>query len=764
MTRRTASIKASNAGSKPKSSPKPKSKPKPKEPAASWVDLTWDHLDRWAGSRSVERGRSYERGGRVSGLSITADGSLLAWVDGTYRYATTVSLAGTGAKPLLESSCTCPVGFACKHAVAVVASYLDAVASGEDVPVADEDDDRWAELESGGYTGDEWDAYGADDDPWEEDDPDDEPAPPRRRGRKARGVGAKGKGEGGSAWDAKIERHIRSKSEEELADLVLALTKRFPELYRELKDRVALQDGDADLLVAETRREIRRVTAQEAWVNAWTGEGSLPDYEPIRRRLARLLELGCADEVVSLGRLLLAEGLRQVGESHDEGETSLALSKCFPVVFRAVTRSSLSGPDRLLMAIDAVLEDDYGVLDEAVGLVLDGPSSAEDWSMAADRLLERLEDQDEPGGDPSEPGHFHRSYGRDRITDWIATALEHSGRPDELEKIYEAEARRTLSYERLVDFHLKRRRLDDAERWAREGISQTIDRLPGIATHLADRLLEVARARKKWDVVASHAAVSFFERPRPSGFDELIKAARKAKAEPAVREHALRFLETGVLPVRPPAPPPRPSRPRSKSRARSTGSSSAGPAPTPEAPKAPVVDPGWPLPTPDYLVPFLSQALRFDPEPRPHLDVLLQMAIAAKDPEAVLRWYDRMKAEPSRSPYSYDHARAYADRVAGAVADSHPDRAIAIYRDALDAQLPHARPSAYEAAAGYLRKLRPLYMAVGRPEEWEVLLSSIRESYRNRPRFMEQLDRLDGRPIVQSPRGRSRSGPNGRRR
>ena len=140
------------------------------------------------------------------------------------------------------------------------------------------------------------------------------------------------------------------------------------------------------------------------------------------------------------------------------------------------------------------------------------------------------------------------------------------------------------------------------------------------------------------------------------------------------------------------------------------------------------------------------------------------MAIAARQPDEVLRWYERMKAEPSRSPYAYDHSRAHADRVAGAVADSHPERAIAIYREALDAQLPHAQPSAYEAAAGYLRKLRPLYKAVGRPEEWETLLSSIRESYRNRPRFMEQLDRLDNRPIVQSPRGRSGSGSRSRAR
>ena len=51
--------------------------------------------------------------------------------------------------------------------------------------------------------------------------------------------------------------------------------------------------------------------------------------------------------------------MRQVGESHDEGDTATAFAECLPVVFQAVTRSSLSGPERLLFAIDAELADDY---------------------------------------------------------------------------------------------------------------------------------------------------------------------------------------------------------------------------------------------------------------------------------------------------------------------------------------------------------------------------------------------------------------------
>jgi uncharacterized Zn finger protein len=132
---------------------------------AGWSALTWDDLVQWAGSRSVERGRSYQRGGQVKDLKISPDGELLATVLGGDRYATTVALASGRKHRSLDSECSCPVGTSgCKHAVAVVADYLQAVADGRKVPVANEDDPRWAELD-----GERDDV----DDDWDEDEDDD---------------------------------------------------------------------------------------------------------------------------------------------------------------------------------------------------------------------------------------------------------------------------------------------------------------------------------------------------------------------------------------------------------------------------------------------------------------------------------------------------------------------------------------------------------------------------------------------------------------
>ena len=191
-------------------------------------------------------------------------------------------------------------------------------------------------------------------------------------------------------WDDKIEQHLRAKSQGELADLVWSLVRRFPEIYQEFRERIALQEGDVGRLVAEARREIRQVTSETAWQNDWTGEGHIPDYSKIQHRFERLLELGHADEVVSLGREFIAQGMRQIGEAHDEGDTATAFAECLPVVFQAVTRSSLSGPERLLFAIDAELADDYDALGDSTEALFDAPDQPQDWSVVADTLAQRL--------------------------------------------------------------------------------------------------------------------------------------------------------------------------------------------------------------------------------------------------------------------------------------------------------------------------------------------------------------------------------------
>jgi uncharacterized Zn finger protein len=151
---------------------------------------------------------------------------------------------------------------------------------------------------------------------------------------------------------------------------------------------------------------------------------------------------------------------------------------------------------------------------------------------------------------------------------------------------------------------------------------------------------------------------------------------------------------------------------------------------------------------PDYLLPLLRNG-----DQRPHYDILIDMAIAERHPDEILRWFDlwRAAAKSQRAGSLYGFG-SYADSVAAAVAEAHPERALEIYRGCVDTNLTQASISAYETVAAYLKKMRPILKSLDRGPEWNDLVAEIRVNYRNRPRFMEILDRLEARPILQKPR------------
>ena len=129
------------------------------------------------------------------------------------------------------------------------------------------------------------------------------------------------------------------------------------------------------------------------------------------------------------------------------------------------------------------------------------------------------------------------------------------------------------------------------------------------------------------------------------------------------------------------------------------------------------------------------------------------MAIAERRPDDVLRWFDTWcaAAKGQRTGWYYG-VGSYADKVAAAVAESHPERTLEVYRGCVDENLKQASVSAYETVAAYLKKMRPILKSLERGWEWNDLVTEIRTNYRNRPRFMEILDRLEARPILQKSR------------
>jgi uncharacterized Zn finger protein len=219
--------------------------PKKKTRLDRFSDLTWNDMEAWAGGKIVSRGKSYQRQGRVSDLAVTDDGSLIAWVDGTERYATRVSMDEEG---LPDSICTCPYELDCKHGVAVVIEYLKRVENNRRVPKAKQDDDRLKLLE---------------DEDWH-----DEP----------------GEDENAMSEDMRqdVDDFLKGKTKAQLIDLIHDLAGQYPEMARDLSDRKQLISGNIITLVTRLRKEIHDLGNEPGWQNYWNGEGYTPDYSGIR--------------------------------------------------------------------------------------------------------------------------------------------------------------------------------------------------------------------------------------------------------------------------------------------------------------------------------------------------------------------------------------------------------------------------------------------------------------------------------------------------
>ncbi len=679
-----------------------------------WADLAWDDLEAWSGSRSLERGRNYQRSGHVQKLGRSADGVLLAWVQGTHRYATTVELTSASGKAALKSRCSCPVGFdACKHAVAVVLDYLAALKEGRAVPEAGADDRRWGLVEDATE-----DAASPSSE--EGDDEGDDAQPSPRVAQPARMSKAE-----------KLRPYVEKMPPAELTALVLELADTYPRVRRDLTERNRLaHDTDADL-VKRARKEVKRLTGEQVYYNRWSEEGNLPDYSGLQTLLETLLARGQADALLDLGKKLYEGGQEQIGTTDDEGETAEAISQCMNVVFRAVLASSRADVDKLLYTIDLTSAGEFDICDGA-RVVLEHAWPPEVWSRAADDFGRQLNQLP-----PPDLKDFSRNYRRDSLTFQLADCLGRAGREAEILPLYEREAPITGSYVRLVRELLAADRPEEARRWALEGIEKVGKQWPGIAKELTQQLRAVAAQQQDWPVVAAIRAEEFFEHPGVRGLEELQQAADKAGCGPQVRAAALHFLETGVRPV---AATPTAGVSRTRPRRPAAKRTTAAPA---------HAGPPWPLPALDpALQPERRKSDSPADGPRPHFDVLLDLAMAEKRPDDVLRWFDKMD-KPAR-PHAYSNW-GYPTRdaeVADAVADTHPERALTIYRQIVAGYIDRTSPSAYDAALPYLRKIQALLQQLDRAAEWETYLAELRETHRRKRRLLDVLDRIDRRRIV----------------
>ncbi len=479
---------------------------------ASDADVTLAQLRAWAGEAVFKRGQDYERRGRVRELAATAEGGLVAWVQGSERYATRVFLHADQ----LASDCTCPYGSSCKHAVAVALAYLARSEQAQPLPVVPASDPRLVLLERQAAAATALATFTVDPAAQEGAEPTRKPT---------------------------LAAFLATYTQAELVALLIELAQRFPEVRAALAVRQMLANDNADQLEAEVLRRIIAATAEPGWRNHWDADGYTPDYGPVLDGLTLLLERGHADAVVRLGEHLLEAGINQVEQSHDEGETAADLSACLSVVFQALPASSLEPDEQLTWTIDALLRDPYDLCDGAQA-VLELPYPPVAWSMVADDLLSRL------AGVPLAAGDFSREYRRGQLADFAILALEAAGRDEEIIPLCEREAEGGSGYQRLVERLLAAGRQAEAEQWARTGIAATARQYPGLAGALRELVCTLRGGAGDWAMVAALRAEAFFATPSLPALRALEAAAAQEGVGPAVRAAALYYLESGQLPQR----------------------------------------------------------------------------------------------------------------------------------------------------------------------------------------------------------------------
>lgn len=531
--------------------------------------LSWLDLEAWAGSRTLTKGRSYKT--RVDQLCLTSKGGLLAWVKGSERYATYVEYEQS-----LTSKCSCPIGQRCKHTVAVIVHYLDLVKKGKSLPLAKDDDERFAKLERS-YAENCPNAQPSD--PYFAYDDEDEDDLPQYYAVKA------------NHQAESLEEFLARQNKTSLEQLLLKFAQNYPDVRNALEDQLQASQGVNKGLLRQLHSDIENLDKID-WNDSYYGRGyAAPsvDLERLAFRLQLLLDEEHYDELVTLGHELLKQGQKLIEESHDEGELSEQIQAYMDIVLSALPYSSRSQAEQLIWLVEAYLLSDYDLISidrEFTGFWETEPNQ-EAWLGLVKHLQSKL--------DKTKSGAFSANYRRTHIANWLRLALENAGQEDKVLELLEQEALKSQAYVRFVSELIARNKLAEADSWIIRGIEATQQEAPGIASQLRDQWRSLRENEQDFLQLAALSAESFFTSPSLHAFNHLKDAAEHAQLWQIIEPLARTYLKEG-------------KRPSQKD-----------------------------LGLPDLALPTQLSRSR---ESAPFMNVLLDLALYEKKPNEVLYWYD----------------------------------------------------------------------------------------------------------------------------
>jgi uncharacterized Zn finger protein len=358
----------------------------------------------------------------------------------------------------------------------------------------------------------------------------------------------------------------------------------------------------------------------------------------------------------------------------------------------------------MLFAIHAEMDDEFDLCGGADSF-LDRTWPAAGWSLVADSLLREL---DTCGITPGKD-NFPEKYRRNRITDWIVTALDKAGRDSEATDLCIADADLADSYARLVRRLLRLGRKDEAAAWICRGIESSGKTHSGVARELQAIRREVWEKDGDLLPAAGLRAEEFLCNPSYETYCTLKPAAEKAGVWDAVEGPVMQYLTTGSAPS-----------------VKREGNA------------------GVPLVFDSLPVSGLIEQGSWKSQNGPFFAILIDRALASRQFEEAVTWFDRLRAERTGSGgYYYPENRLW-DEVAG----RFPDRALEFWMGCADREARTAQPKGYERAIRYLKKIRALMVAQGHSGEWAAYLAGVRVEHARKKKFTGMLDVLEGQKIL----------------
>lgn len=522
----------------------------------------------------------------------------------------------------------------------------------------------------------------------------------------------------GSTAVQQVHQYLVELSKDELVALVGRMAAQDAAIRQALVEQVANARGPTADLLRGARITIDTISVDAVY------EGNEPsggELERLRDRLDALVARGRADDVLILCQRLLRHANRAVAamEETDDGFFG-AIHRVLEVIPEALARSSKGPVEQLLWLFELQLSEEYELLpDMADFWGLERP--VEVWNELAASIEQQLAaSKPDPSTAASHSG-LHRA--RDAWTSLLADALGHAGRDDEIVPLYEREAETTGSYQRLVTYVLGVGDLERAEHWIRQGVAATPAQFYGIASHLRQALRTIRERQGDREGMAALDAYEFFGQPGLRAFQALLASAAAADRRDPVRHHALRYLETLILPWK---------------HLGAGSDTTARPGTTAEDANAvsegATADlPPWPLPATG-----LPDPAPYGREQPPLARVLLDVALAERRLDDVLLWFDRLRARGSAG-YGYGDPSV---SVARAVERSHPERAIAIWDDLAARAIAQTNTNAYVEAARYLEHAGRIEERRGNLDAWRTRILDLQARERRKWRLRETLDDL----------------------